>query len=93
MPEKNLLYFKAYVARVLVQAPCRQTKGEAPVGPPPPLKRRAATKGPPEVRFGHGNQCPQLTEAKKANRCHGPWRVHTKDQGYLHAVSCGFVPY
>lgn len=71
LEKKDLLHFKASVACALINASSIKTRTRGrPSATPPPLKRRAVSKAPPENRFGPGNHWPQLTEAKNANRCH-----------------------
>ena len=71
LEQKDLLHFKASTARALINAGSVKTRARGkPSATPPPVKRRAVSKAPPEIRFGTGNHWPQLTEAKNANRCH-----------------------
>lgn len=71
LDKKDLLHFKASVARALVNATSIQTPRRGrPSATPPPLKRRAVSKPSPEIKFGPGDHWPRLTEAKNANRCH-----------------------
>ncbi|KAK0136549.1 PiggyBac transposable element-derived protein 3 [Merluccius polli] len=67
---KDLLHFKASTARALINAGSLKirTRGR-PSATPPPAKRRAMSKVPPEIRYVPGNHWPQLKEAKNANRC------------------------
>ncbi|KAG9262590.1 piggyBac transposable element-derived protein 3-like, partial [Astyanax mexicanus] len=67
---KDLLHFKASIARALINAGSVKihTRGR-PSATPPPAKRRAVSKAPPEIRYAHGNHWPQLKEAKNASRC------------------------
>uniref|UniRef100_A0A3Q3Q2J4 PiggyBac transposable element-derived protein domain-containing protein n=1 Tax=Monopterus albus TaxID=43700 RepID=A0A3Q3Q2J4_MONAL len=61
----NLLLFKASVAHALINAgSLQQSRRGRPSATPPPVKRKAVTKVPREVRFGTGNHWPQLTETK-----------------------------
>ncbi|CAM4362736.1 unnamed protein product [Leuciscus chuanchicus] len=68
LEKKDLLHFKASVARALLNAGSTKmrTRGR-PNATPPRVKRRAVSKVPSEIRFGPGNHWPQLTEAKNAN--------------------------
>ncbi|XP_063818872.1 piggyBac transposable element-derived protein 2-like [Pseudophryne corroboree] len=69
--DMNLLDFKASIARALINAGCmEQRRRERSSETPPPLKRRAVSKAPPEIRFSVGHHWPKLTDAKHANRCH-----------------------
>ncbi|KAG9280005.1 piggyBac transposable element-derived protein 3-like, partial [Astyanax mexicanus] len=67
---KDLLHFKASIARALINAGSVKihTRGR-PSATPPPAKRRAVSKPPPEIRYAHGNHWPQLKETKNASRC------------------------
>lgn len=78
-----ILHFKAFVVHAFINTDSVEThKREKPSGTEPPLKRRAASKAPPELRFGPGNHKPQFIEAKNENRCHGA--VTWKNQVHLH---------
>uniref|UniRef100_A0A3Q3JJB3 PiggyBac transposable element-derived protein domain-containing protein n=1 Tax=Monopterus albus TaxID=43700 RepID=A0A3Q3JJB3_MONAL len=65
LEKMNLLLFKASVAHALINAgSLQQSRRGRPSATPPPVKRKAVTKVPREVRFGTGNHWPQLTETK-----------------------------
>ncbi|XP_058235983.1 activating transcription factor 7-interacting protein 1 isoform X3 [Hemibagrus wyckioides] len=71
LEKRDLLHFKASVACSLINAGSIKTPTRGrPSDTPPPVKRRAVSRPPPEIRFGPGKHWPLLTEDKNANRCH-----------------------
>ena len=70
--EKDLLYFKASVACAWINAgSVKIHTSDRPSATLPPVKQRAVSRAPPEIRYAPKNHWPQLTEAKNASRCQG----------------------
>lgn len=87
--KKDLLHFKVSVARALLNAgPTKIRARERPSATPPPVKRRAVSKAPPEIRFGPGNHWPELIQAKNANRCHDAACTRKTKYMWLCAPGC-----
>lgn len=66
---KDLLHFKASTARALINTGSVKIRSRGrPSATPPPVKRRAVVKVPPEVRYAPGNHWPKLKK-ENAMRC------------------------
>ncbi|KAM3606703.1 uncharacterized protein V6R79_021728 [Siganus canaliculatus] len=66
---KDLLHFKASTARSLINAGSETIRSRGrPSATPPPVKRRAVVKVPPEVWYAPGNHWPKLN-VTNAMRC------------------------